>query len=43
MTEKRYPAEDLRRLGRDLLGKMGMDADMARAMSARIMPPRRSR
>ncbi|MES2976192.1 MAG: Ldh family oxidoreductase [Pseudomonadota bacterium] len=37
MTEKRYPAEDLRRLGRDLLGKMGMDADMARAMSARII------
>ena len=35
--ELRYPADALRRLGAEMLGKMGMDADMARAMSARMV------
>jgi L-lactate dehydrogenase len=37
MSEKRYRAEDLRALAAQLLGKLGMDADMARAMSARVV------
>jgi LDH2 family malate/lactate/ureidoglycolate dehydrogenase len=37
MTGKRYPAPELRRFAAELLGRSGMDADMARAMSERIV------
>jgi LDH2 family malate/lactate/ureidoglycolate dehydrogenase len=37
MSETRYPAAELRRFTAGLLGKMGMDADFARAKSARIV------
>jgi len=37
MTEARYPAEDLRRFAAGLLAAMDMDADMASAMSERIV------
>jgi LDH2 family malate/lactate/ureidoglycolate dehydrogenase len=37
MTGKRYPAAELRRFAADLLLRMDMDADMARAMSERIV------
>jgi len=36
-TEIRHSADSLRRFAASLLDKMGMDADMARAMSARII------
>ena len=37
MTAKRYPAADLRRFAAELLGRTGMDAGMARAMSERVV------
>jgi L-lactate dehydrogenase len=37
MSDIRYDAGDLRRFCEELLGRMGMDADMARAMGARIV------